>query len=412
MGYDAELGLNPYDRFPMSQPVWEELDFEMPLDQFANKSVHDWLQFEKEKGWERPYWIRYIGSSSSSRSKFRRDNAMAAVTHPKQTFKAITSYRKGFHGLMYVFVNMARVTDLADYDFVIGFGIGPSLAYMARVRYASAAYGGDLLIIPFQTDDANWRLRERAKLQRIAYQKSKTILVAADPTYPEALERIGATGNLYFWTFPVDTVAYAPLRGQLEDLIEPTALRKASAKIVMLMPSRVDFNVKGSDKVLRAFARLVRQRNDVFLIMLSWGTDLEKAKSMVSELGITEHVYFHPYIVSKRRLVRLINAADVILDQFSPSGAHGTTTLETMACQKPLITHVDWNKIKKYVPVEPPLVNAKTEEEILNGMLSLCNSELREKIGKEGRKWILSNHSDRNFSDLVKIIIPKVSTPN
>ncbi|TLY10229.1 MAG: hypothetical protein E6K88_04225, partial [Thaumarchaeota archaeon] len=82
MGYDAELGLNPYDRFPMSQPVWEELDFEMPLDQFANKSVHDWLQFEKEKGWERPYWIRYIGSSSSSRSKFRRDNAMAAVTHP------------------------------------------------------------------------------------------------------------------------------------------------------------------------------------------------------------------------------------------------------------------------------------------------------------------------------------------
>ena len=407
MGYDAELGLNPDDRFPMSQPLWEELDFEMPLKQFANKSTNNWLEFEKEKGWERPYWIRYIGSSSSSRSKFRRDKAMAAVTHPKQTFKAISRSCKGFYGLMHVFANLTRVIDLSDYDFVIGFGVGPSLAYLARVRYASVAYGGDLLVIPFQTDDANWRIREIAKLQRIAYQKSETTLVGADPTYLDALERIDASRNLHHVTFPIDPMAYAPSKSHLEDLIEPMASRRAYGKTVMLVPSRVDFQVKGTDKVLRAFARLVRERKDVFLIMLGWGFDLEKAKSIVSVLGINEHIYFHPYIVSKRRLVRLINAADIIFDQFSASGAYGTTTMETMACGKPLITNIDWKRLKAHVPEKPPIIEAKSEEDILQGMQSLCNSELRETVGQAARDWILSTHSESNFLELMKVVIPR-----
>lgn len=406
-GYDAELGLNPYDIFPMSQPAWEELDFEMPLDQFANKSIAGWLEFEREKGWKRPDWIRYIGSPSS-RGKIWKENLMTAVTHTKQTLYALARSRKGFYSLGHTFLNLTRIRDLSRYDFVVGFGVGPSLAYLAGVKYASVPYGGDLLIIPFQTDDANWRTRERAKLQRIAYQKSEITLVGADPAYLDALKRIGAFQNLYNVTFPVDPIAYAPSRSYLEELIEPQVARRAAGKIVMLVPSRVDFQVKGTDKVLKAFARLVRERKDVFLIMLGWGADLEKAKSLVSELGIAEHTYIYPYVVSKRKLVKLINAADIILDQFSLSGAYGTTTMETMACGKPLITHIDWDKLKALLPEEPPIVNAKTEEHIFQGMTVLCNSESREKVGKAARSWILSNHSERNFSELMKVIIARV----
>lgn len=405
MGYDAELGLNPYDTYPMSQPAWEELDFEMPLDQFANKSVNGWLEFERKKAWKRPGWIRYVGSFPSSRGKIWKENAMTAITHPRQTVRAIVRSSKGFYGLRHVFLNLTRVRDLSDYDFVIGFGVGPSLAYLAGVKYASIPYGADLLLIPFQTADVNWRMRERAKLQRIAYQKSKITLIGADPTYIDALERIGASRNLRYVTFPVDPMAYAPSKSHLEDLIEPAAVRGASGKIVMLMPSRIDFHDKGSDKVLRAFARLVKERDDVFLIMLGWGTDLESAKSLVSELGISHHIYFHPNVVSKRRLVRLINAAHIILDQFSESGAYGTTTMETMACGKPLVTHIDRDKLNKYLSDEPPIVKAVTEEDILQGMKALCNSELREKVGQAARRWILSHHSERNFSDLMKVVI-------
>jgi len=202
-------------------------------------------------------------------------------------------------------------------------------------------------------------------------------------------------------------MAYAPSKSHLEDLIEPMASRRAYGKTVMLVPSRVDFQVKGTDKVLRAFARLVRERKDVFLIMLGWGFDLEKAKSIVSVLGINEHIYFHPYIVSKRRLVRLINAADIIFDQFSASGAYGTTTMETMACGKPLITNIDWKRLKAHVPEKPPIIEAKSEEDILQGMQSLCNSELRETVGQAARDWILSTHSESNFLELMKVVIPR-----
>lgn len=408
-GYDAELGLNPYDTFPMGQPSWEELDFEMPLDQFANKSVEGWLEFEREKGWKRPDWIQYIGNFPASRSNVWKENAVVAITHTRQTLRAIARSSKGFYSLRHTFLNLTRIRDISSYDFVFGFGMGPSLAYLAGVRYASVPYGADLLLIPFQTEDPNWRTRERAKLQRIAYQKSKITLIGADPTYIDALERVGATRNLLYWTFPIDPVAYAPSKSHLEDLIDPSAARKASGKIVMLMPSRVDFQAKGTDKVLRAFARLVRERSDVFLILLGWGADLEKAKIMTSELGISEHIYFHRNVVSKRRLVRLVNAADIILDQFIESGAYGTITMETMSCGKPLITYIDWNKLKTLIPDEPPVIKAKNEQDILEGMRTLCNSDVRAKVGQASRSWILSNHSEKKFLHLMQIIISQIS---
>jgi glycosyltransferase involved in cell wall biosynthesis len=173
----------------------------------------------------------------------------------------------------------------------------------------------------------------------------------------------------------------------------------------MLMPSRLDFEVKGSDKALRAFARLVKTRQDVFLVMMGWGVDLGKAKKMIALLGISDHIYFHPYVVSKPRLVRLVNAVDIILDQFGSTGAYGTTTIETMSCGKPLIINIDWQKMQQFFDSKPPVMYANTEDEILEAMLILCNSESREDVGKKEREWVISNHSaEKNLSEVIEFI--------
>jgi len=172
----------------------------------------------------------------------------------------------------------------------------------------------------------------------------------------------------------------------------------------MFMPSRIDFNVKGNDKVLRAFAKLVNEKDNVFLILFSWGNDVDKAKKLISKLDIKDHVYFHPNIMSKPRLIRFINACDIILDQFSASGSYGTTTMETMSCGKPLITYVNWDKLKKFHNEFPPIKNALTESEIYQAMLLLCNKEQREMLGKNARKWIIENHSFKTFSNFIEII--------
>ena len=405
MGYNAEVGLDPDDRFPMSQPIWEDLDFEMSVAQFSDKSVDYWLSLEKEKGYTRPNWVRYIGKPSLSVARLVKLNIIIAFSHPSRTLKAVFRSPRGLHDLIYGFLQMTKVISLSEYDFVIGFGLAPSIAYLSEIRYVSIPYGADLTVVPFQTDHSKWALRARARLQRVAYQNSDAIFLYNDPTLPELLKKLGIT-KWHNFNMPIDMKKYRPLQNQkLEELIDPKIAEKTKNKIVMLMPSRLDFEVKGSDKALRAFARLIKMRRDVFLVMMEWGADLGKAKKMISELGITDYVYFHPYVVSKPRLVRLINAVDIILDQFGPAGMYGTTTIETLSCGKPLIINIDWQKMQSYFDSKPPVMYARTEDEILDAMSALCNSEYREEIGKKQREWVISNHSaEKNLSKIIEIM--------
>jgi len=403
MGFGAEVGLDPDDVFPMSQPLWEDVDFEMPIGQFSGKSLDYWIALEKEKGYQRPDFVKYIGRPTWSVGRQMSTNLSAAISHPAQTLRSMRRSGGSMLESLYTLTQMEKVTSLKEYDYVIAFGLGPSLAYLAGVPYSSIPYGGDLVFVPKFLDDRKWTMRARARLQRSAYQNSDNIFLYNDPTLPEILRSLGITSWQNF-SLPIDHEKYRPLPNQrLDDLLDPKVAERARNKIVMLMPSRVDFAVKGSDKALRAFARLAKARKDVFLIMMGWGVDLEKAKDMASELGIVENVHFHPHAASKPRLIRLINAVDIVLDQFGPTGAYGTTTIETLSCGKPLLINIDWQKMKSFFETRPPVMDAGTEDEILASMTALCNSEKRESVGRSEREWVVSNHSaEKSLSKIVE----------
>jgi len=408
MGYDAELGLNPEDTFPMSQPFWEDLDLEMEMDQSSNSSIEFWLAFEKEKGWKRPSWVRYIGSSNPSTQTMLKNNLGTACLHPLKTLGAISRSQGGFYDAVHAILNIRKANDLSHYDLIIAYGLGPSLALLAGKKYISIPYGGDLLSFPFQQNHSNWVLRARANLQRKAYQKSELILVAM-PDFVNALKQIGAPNNWEYYAYPIDIAKYHPLENQhLDDLVDSETAKRARDKIILLMPSRLDFETKGSDKAIKAFGKLLKQRSDVFLVLMNWGSDIAKTQRLASDLRIEEHIYFHPYVVSKPRLIRFINSSDLVLDQFGTvvGGAYGTTTIETMACAKPLITHIDWEKYAGIFSRKPPVMSAFTEEEILEAMILLCrNNEAREKLGNDAKEWIIENHSNKNLSKILKFMI-------
>jgi len=228
------------------------------------------------------------------------------------------------------------------------------------------------------------------------------IFLGNDPTYRDALNRMGIFQDWYYWTFPIDTEKYCPRSKEpANNFLENSIAKKVSDKIILFMPCRIDFKYKSNDKVLRAFAKLLNKKDNVFLILFGWGDDIDKAQKLVSELDIKEHVCFYPNLMSKPRLIRFINACDIILDQFSPQGNYGLTTIETMSCAKSLITYISFDKLKQFHKTMPPIINAFTESEILDGMLKLCNREYREKLGSEARQWIIQNHS---FESLSKII--------
>lgn len=112
--------------------------------------------------------------------------------------------------------------------------------------------------------------------------------------------------------------------------------------------------------------------------------------------NINEHTYFCPNVLSKRRVVRPINATD-ILDQFSPADPCGTTTLETMACEKPVLTYYKKDYIISAFDEEAPIPNSFTKDEICSNLLTIVrNADYRTEVQEKSREWIIKTHSSKN----------------
>ena len=187
-----------------------------------------------------------------------------------------------------------------------------------------------------------------------------------------------------FIPFIVETDRYKPT---------PVSRNGNEDALTFFHPTRHVWNVKGNDRLLRAFAKFVAQGYKSRLVMIDWGTmeDAEQSKALVKTLGIDRYVeWLSP--VSKPRLIQLYNQSDVVFDQFI-LGSYGTTAPEAMGCGRPVVMYLDeyWNK-KCYGRVAPVL-NAQTVDEILEAMLALTDRGLRRKLGEEARNYVVEHHS-------------------
>ena len=151
--------------------------------------------------------------------------------------------------------------------------------------------------------------------------------------------------------FLVDTKRYAPG----EDHLRADLRARYGSGPFLFSPARQAWNVKGNDKLLRAVAVVARHYPGLQLILPEWGVDLARSRALVSDLGL--RVVWIP-MVSKPALIRLYNAVDVVLDQFN-LGAFGTSTVEAMACAKPVVMDFDDEQGAQCYTELPPLVRAR-----------------------------------------------------
>lgn len=405
MGYEADLGLNPDDLFPMSQPIWEDIDFEIPVDEYSKNPQNYWKTLEKKLNYKRPIWSKEIGIPINNIKSIILNLLLLFFKRPIFLLKILSHADRNIFNLIFIIIHLPKIVTLSKYDFVIAYGIGPSLSYLAGVKYASIPYGRDLLEFPFEENDQRWYRRARCRLQRIGYQKSNYVFSASDPRFSKTLKKLGIKKKYYHNSLPYDLEKYNSYEQESFNLLLDFSVSKnLSEKVVFLMPSRIDFKAKGTDKVIEAFKKLLAEREDIFLIFLSWGKDLERAKKLVLDAKMDHRIYFHPFIISKPRLIKFMNCSDVILDQFTSARAIGTTTLEAMACGKPVITSLDWSYMDEKISSMPPSLNANNKEEIFNSMKTLCDYKNREEVGKLSREWIRQNHSTASKNDIVSIL--------
>ena len=311
--------------------------------------------------------------------------------YEKRPPQARTTAGKWAEFLTSAFGGREAVGELETYDIIHSFTgslfFSPLAIWRFGVRrsrpYIGCATGSDI-------KEAALRPGLRGAGLRLFFRRaSRTLLLNIDMV--DLPETLGLT-NARFFPFLIDTDKYSP---------QPVARTYAAEdETLFFMPSHLDWgqtdrqpgrtSTKGNDRFIRALARYLKEGGRVHALILDRGTDREAARRLVAELGLSEKVTFLPEM-DKEALIEHYRLADVVADQFD-MGAFGTTGLEAMSCGKPLMIHIDRDWAGRCYSAPPPVLYARSEDEILQRMRETADARLRADMGRQAREWIIDQH--------------------
>jgi len=224
----------------------------------------------------------------------------------------------------------------------------------------------------------------------IAYKKSNHIII----TNPDNRKRAEKQGiyNYSFCPHPLDEDLYSPSEFRTDSNFKKEIKLRHNADFIIFAPARQNWKIKGNDKYIKAFARLIASGTRATLLVPAWGQEIDRSKKLCFKLGIESRVkWLAP--MSERMLVKYYQASDVILDQFN-LGVFGLITPKAMSCGVPVLTSYDRHLNQWCFPEAPPVLSCNSEEDIYNSLSQMVNSpDDKIQIGKKSREWILKHHS-------------------
>jgi len=294
------------------------------------------------------------------------------------------------------------LTEIERYDTIIATGGSVLYAYLIGKPYVLVPYGSE-----------TYPEKVRARKDRIRPLQKASAILTSGATRVQFLRQLGLESKFKRFMIPVDTDLYRPMdRTELCNVFGRLDSVSLEDKFVFLVPSSLYFAYKGTDKVIRAFKRLVKSHDRARLILIKWGVDAEKVERLIGSLNLQGVCALYPNMLSDPKLVRLYNYADVILDQFPSAlgeagrmGGLGDIGRKVLATGKPLITSFDSAANSQTYDELPPVVDAYTEEEIYNAMVELIeNPGYVNEIGKKARNWCLKYHGPDTANRLMEIL--------
>lgn len=144
------------------------------------------------------------------------------------------------------------------------------------------------------------------------------------------------------------------------DFWQPTP--EPSSGFRVIHPSGHAWSLKGNDALIRAFARIARERKDAVLHLVSSGADFGRSIMLAASLGISDRLVISEYMCQKE-LRKAMAASHVVADSFT-LGVLGMLGIQGMLSGRPVLCYVNE---KDYLSVQgsvPPVLNAQTEDDI------------------------------------------------
>lgn len=398
-GHDVVFIRERDDHFVMSQPFWEDLRLTFPYDtlqQTTQLAGEDWDAFEREHGWEAPEWLWDPQSLSSS-------------PQSEQAFEIA--------GMGYSHTDAAIVNVMRSCDALLVCGTKPCLlAHYSGRPFVIQPAGGELLMaalllrMPRELEWRAWFNSEAWRTwwsgtpyeQAVADAFANCVAVGVhDPrlamtfplrTYGRPLSRrlphtqIRALGTHTSVQAPLQSTELQAARDQIAERLDFELPRD---RLIVLVPSRVDFYWKGHDRLVEALQH-PRISAEMHFIFCGWGKDFPALSAIAEQSGWS--VSFLRYVLSKPLLYDLMAAADIVVDNFV-SGHYGATGAEAMGRGTPVLM---WCDPKQYTPSlgQPPVLSARSKDEIEKTLLDCLDGsiDLSSRVALT-HEWALTRHS-------------------
>lgn len=234
----------------------------------------------------------------------------------------------------------------------------------------------------------------RTRLQRRGLQRCRTICY-----FPRGLNPIGdrliselcgpdaaqRTIERYDMDFIAAGARRAPLpRRELSTVLVPVRFH------MLPMPGN-EGEHKGNDKILRALARYHQRRPPVRFHLFDKGPkqDLERAHRLCHELGLDDCVVWHQP-VTLSQLLDMYEQADVCIDQV---GNHwmGAIGFHALYMGRPLIANARPDVFAREWGPRTPILQATTEDEIVDHLIRCEDLGFRERIALEGHRFAVEH---------------------
>jgi len=393
-GVDVCFIRDRWDRYPFSQPVWEDCEFRLTRDEMSRAGGWDWRQwdeFEKQVGWVPPPWFfDPLAAAPSARATAAngRHSALDALLFRR--------YLRAPH-------RAAVLEKMRQCDALLVCGIeGSVLAASSGRPYIVWPFGADMMMAAGRLPLPSWRqlkLRIAVAAERRWLRAAFDSAICVGSHEPTGIRTSYYGAEPYIRTLKVEFLPIpirirprppaAQRRQWFQQFLADRGERVAPDTLIGFVPSRVDYIWKGHDRLLRALAGTSAGKR-VHLVFTGWGSDYAAAMRFAKERCISGATTFLDAAVSKPVLFRLYGAADFVVDQFKV-GMYGTAALEAMASGAPLLTWLNTSFERPWGM--PPVINAGSEEEIKRALEDIAEGRIDlEATGRQLQQWLARVH--------------------
>ncbi|MBU1156087.1 MAG: glycosyltransferase [Proteobacteria bacterium] len=273
-----------------------------------------------------------------------------------------------------------------NYDFIIAYSTDPIIPMIADKSYFALEHG-TIREIPYQDTSVG-------RATSLAYRMAQHVFVTNTDCVASA-EKL-APGRYTLINHPYDEDHGLAVSGWEKDRLR--LCQELRCEMLFFFPTRQDwvpgtgYADKANDVFIRAVGTLRKQSLSLGLVCCQWGKNVKQTKALINELGFSQNVkWVEPMaMVAFERMAR---AAHCVVDQFL-LGAFGGVLFKAMAVGAPIMTYLDERVVLRQYPQCPPVINCRTEGDIVQAIAELyrCPEKLKQ-AGSDARTWMKKYHS-------------------